>query len=46
VLIELGGKSFPVGNYILYYRIQPGVLELVKVLSASRDIGSHHFNEF
>lgn len=39
-------KSFPVGNYILYYRVQSEVLELVRVLSASRDIGSHHFNEF
>ncbi len=31
-------KSFPVGNYLLYYRIKPEVLELVRVLSASRDI--------
>ncbi len=33
-------KSFPVGNYILYYRVKPDVLELVRVLSASRDIDS------
>ncbi|MDF1762280.1 MAG: type II toxin-antitoxin system RelE/ParE family toxin [Oleibacter sp.] len=33
-------KSFPFENYILFYRIKPDVLELVRVLSASRDIGS------
>ena len=31
-------KSFPVGNYILYYRVKTDVLELVRVLSSSRDI--------
>lgn len=36
-------KSFPVENYILFYRIKPDVLELVRVLSASRDIGSVDF---
>ncbi|WP_320818677.1 type II toxin-antitoxin system RelE/ParE family toxin [Thalassolituus sp.] len=36
-------KSFPVENYILFYRIKPEVLELVRVLSASRDIGSVDF---
>jgi toxin ParE1/3/4 len=35
-----GIKSFPIGRYILYYRIKPDVLELVRVLSASRDIDS------
>lgn len=33
-------KSFPVENYIVFYRVQPDVLELVRVLSASRDISS------
>ena len=36
-LIE-GLRSYPVGNYILYYRIKGDVLELVRVLSSSRDI--------
>jgi plasmid stabilization system protein ParE len=31
-------RSFPVGNYVLYYRVNADVLELVRVLSASRDI--------
>lgn len=31
-------KSFSVGNYILYYRIKADALELIRVLSASRDI--------
>lgn len=35
-----GLKCFPVGNYILYYRVKPPKLELVRVLSASRDIES------
>ncbi|WP_181389816.1 type II toxin-antitoxin system RelE/ParE family toxin [Leucothrix pacifica] len=33
-------RSFPVGNYILYYRIKSETLELVRVLSASRDVDS------
>ena len=33
-----GLKSFPVGNYVIYYRIKCNSLELVRVLSASRDI--------
>ncbi len=33
-----GLKSFPVGNYILYYRVKHNELELVRVLSATRDI--------
>jgi len=35
-----GLKSFPVGNYILYYRVKSPDLELVRVLTASRDIDS------
>ena len=38
--LSKGLKSFPVGNYILYYREKPSELELVRVLSASRDIDS------
>ena len=33
-----GLKSYPVGKYILYYRINGNDLELVRVLSSSRDI--------
>lgn len=31
-------RSHPVGSYILYYRVTEDALELVRVLSASRDI--------
>ncbi len=31
-------KSFPVGNFVLFYRVKPSELELVRVISASRDI--------
>ena len=37
--LSLNLKSFPVGNYVLYYRVKSDRLELVRVLSASRDIG-------
>lgn len=33
-------RSFPVGNYILYYRVKSETLELVRVLSGSRDADS------
>ena len=36
-LIE-GLRSYPVGKYILYYRMKGNNLELVRVLSSSRDI--------
>lgn len=36
--IAEGLKSFPVGHYILFYRVQPSELELVRVLSSSRDV--------
>lgn len=35
-----GIKSFPVGKYILYYRMMQDVLEIVRVLSAYRDVGN------
>lgn len=35
-----GLKSFPVENYILYYRVKLPDLELMRVLSASRDVDS------
>jgi toxin ParE1/3/4 len=33
-----GLRSYPVGKYILYYRIKENDLEVVRVLSSSRDI--------
>lgn len=38
--LSKGLKSFPVGNYIRYYRVKSSELELVRVLSASRDMDS------
>jgi toxin ParE1/3/4 len=35
-----GLRSYPVGKYILYYRIKDNDLEVVRVLSSSRDIDS------
>ncbi|MCF6210414.1 MAG: type II toxin-antitoxin system RelE/ParE family toxin [Gammaproteobacteria bacterium] len=31
-------KSFPVDRYVLYYRVNTGGIELVRVLHGSRDI--------
>jgi toxin ParE1/3/4 len=38
--LELGEtiRSFPVGNYILYYRYSATPLEIVRVLHAARDV--------
>lgn len=35
-----GLRSYPLGKYILYYRIKDNDLEVVRVLSSSRDIYS------
>lgn len=31
-------RSFPVGNYVIFYRIIEGGIEIVRVLHGSRDI--------
>lgn len=33
-----GLRSFPVGNYILFYRPEPGGIELTRVLHGARDL--------
>lgn len=33
-------KKFPVDNYIVFYRVKPNTLELVRELSASKSIAS------
>ena len=33
-----GLRSFPVGNYLVFYRIVPDGIELVRVLHGSRDL--------
>jgi toxin ParE1/3/4 len=33
-----GLRSFPVGRYIIFYRIRPDQIEIVRVLSSYRDI--------
>ncbi|MCH2557178.1 MAG: type II toxin-antitoxin system RelE/ParE family toxin [Alcanivorax sp.] len=38
--ISAGLKSFPVDRYNIYYRVNDSALILVRVLPASRDIGS------
>lgn len=37
---ELGPdiRSFPIGNYILFYAVQPNAIDVVRVLSRYRDI--------
>lgn len=31
-------KSFPVAHYVLFYRVVPAGIELVRVLRSSRDV--------
>lgn len=31
-------RAFPVDHYLIFYRIHPGVLDIVRVLHAARDI--------
>ena len=38
--LALGLRSFPTGNYLIFYRPIENGIEVVRVLNASRDIGS------
>jgi toxin ParE1/3/4 len=38
-----GLRSFPVGNYLLFYLPLPGGIDLVRVLSGYMDIASDDF---
>jgi len=35
-----GLRSFPVGNYLVFYRIVPDGIELVRVLHGARDLNA------
>ena len=35
-----GIRSFPVGNYVVFYRVFPDRIEMVRVLSRFRDINA------
>lgn len=38
-------RSFPVGNYVVFYRILPETVDVVRVLSRYRDIDQDDFVE-
>ena len=38
-------RSFPIGKYIVYFRIIEGGVELVRILHSARDITSDFFTE-
>jgi addiction module RelE/StbE family toxin len=40
-----GLRSFPVGRYIIFYRIREDQIEIVRVLSSYRDIESLFYEE-
>jgi len=40
-----GLRSFPVGNYLIYYRPIEGGIELARVLHTARDITAEYFSE-
>ena len=31
-------RAFPVDQYILFYRVSPGIIDIVRILHAARDI--------
>lgn len=33
-----GMRSFPVGSYVVFYRVMPGGVEIIRVLHGARDI--------
>lgn len=35
-----GLRSFPVGNYLVFYRVQADIAQIVRVLNAARDVES------
>ena len=38
--LEEGLRSFPVGNYVIFYRAIPAGVEIVRVLHGSRDLNA------
>jgi len=34
------GRSFPVNNYVIFYRVKPGQIQILRVLHGSRDVQS------
>tara|TARA_B100000378_G_C17914672_1_gene367488 strand:- start:162 stop:458 length:297 start_codon:yes stop_codon:yes gene_type:complete len=41
--IAAGLRSFPVGNYVIFYRIEPDALTVVRVLSGYQDSDAADF---
>lgn len=37
--LRIGMRSFPVGNYIIFYREIPGGILVLRVIHAARDVG-------
>ena len=37
--------SFPIGRYLIFYRVITGGIEVVRVLHSSRDINTDFFND-
>lgn len=38
-------RSFPVGNYVVFYVVQPAAMDVVRVLSRYRDITGEDLEE-
>ena len=36
--LKSGYRSFPVNNYVIFYRIRPGVVQVIRILHGSRDV--------
>jgi toxin ParE1/3/4 len=38
--LEVSFRSFPVGRYLIFYRVIPGGIEIIRVLHGSRDLNA------
>jgi toxin ParE1/3/4 len=43
--LEEGLRSFPVGRYVVFYRVIPAGVEIVRVLHGSRDLNAIFYSD-
>jgi toxin ParE1/3/4 len=43
--LEVGLRSIPVGNYLIFYRLIADGIELIRVVHGARDVNPDYFEE-
>jgi toxin ParE1/3/4 len=43
--LSLGLRSFPVGNYLIFYRLREDAIELIRLVHGARDITPEYFGD-